>query len=71
MPPEREAELFATLESISRMLERVMAVQESHTGQFAELRGDLKAVNARLDEQRQTINALIPTRLAAIPSSAA
>ena len=36
----------------------------------ADMRGDFKAVNARLDEQRATLNALIPTRLAAVPSAA-
>ena len=36
----------------------------------ADVRGDFKAVNARLDEQRQTINALIPTRIAAVPPAA-
>ena len=30
----------------------------------------LSAIDARLDEQRQTINALIPTRIAAVPPAA-
>ncbi|MEI8393503.1 MAG: hypothetical protein WCF85_02125 [Rhodospirillaceae bacterium] len=33
----------------------------------AEIRTELKVISARLDEQRQTINAMIPTRLAAVP----
>lgn len=71
MTPERESELFSSLAHIARLLEKVVETQTGHTGQLAELRGDIKAVNARLDEQRQTINALIPTRLAAVPPSAA
>ncbi len=37
-------------------------------GQF-DIRADIRVINARLDEQRQTINAMIPTKLAAVPSS--
>ncbi|CAO3443501.1 hypothetical protein [Azospirillum largimobile] len=41
-------------------------VREKHV----ELRTELKVVAARLDEQRQTINAMIPTRIAAVPPAA-
>ncbi|CAO3354293.1 hypothetical protein [Azospirillum palustre] len=41
-------------------------VREKHV----ELRTELKIVSARLDEQRQTINAMIPTRIAAVPPAA-
>jgi hypothetical protein len=33
-------------------------------------RSEFKVVHARLDEQRQTVNALIPTRIAAVPPAA-
>lgn len=44
--------------------------QEVQKERHVELRTELKVVSARLDEQRQTINAMIPTRIAAVPPAA-
>ena len=44
--------------------------QEVQKERHVELRTELKIVSARLDEQRQTINAMIPTRIAAVPPAA-
>ncbi len=52
MTPEKEAELFATLATIGSRLARIEDTLATHTAQFADLRGDIKAINARLDEQR-------------------
>ena len=44
--------------------------QEVQKERHVELRTELKVVSAHLDEQRQTINAMIPTRIAAVPPAA-
>jgi hypothetical protein len=48
----------------------MQAFQEVQKERHVELRTELKIVSARLDEQRQTINAMIPTRIAAVPPAA-
>ncbi|MEO5373378.1 MAG: hypothetical protein H7840_03760 [Alphaproteobacteria bacterium] len=63
---------------IDRLAEQMLAGFGRVQADVAELKADLAAfrydtdrrlvaVEARLDEQRQTINALIPTNIAAIP----
>jgi hypothetical protein len=53
----------------AKFREEVRAVLVALTDGQSETRADLRVVSARLDEQRQTINAMIPTRLAAVPAS--
>lgn len=58
MTPETEAEIKASLAGIQRLLERMISTQEKQGEQVAEVRGDLKAVNARLDEQRAWLQSM-------------
>lgn len=45
MTPEKEAELFAKLD-------KLMDLTQRQTIEISEIRGDIKAVNARLDERQ-------------------
>jgi uncharacterized protein (DUF305 family) len=62
---ERKAmlgKLLAKVETLASKddVARIEATQQRHGER-------LSAIEARLDEQRQTINAMIPTHLAAVP----
>jgi nicotinamidase-related amidase len=65
MKADAESEIKPMLANISRLLEKVIAdqekiiaTQEKHTEQISEIRGDIKAVNARLDEQRAWLQSM-------------
>ncbi|MCW2245995.1 hypothetical protein M2352_001586 [Azospirillum fermentarium] len=60
MTPEKEAELFATLNQIAASLQTLPVI-------LARLDG----LEKRLDDQARMIAALIPTRIAAVPPPAA
>lgn len=49
---------------------RIDALQLEMREGFASVRTEIRVVDARLDEQRHTLNALIPTRIAAVPPAA-
>ncbi|MBP2229110.1 prefoldin subunit 5 [Azospirillum agricola] len=55
---------------IDRLDTRIDALQSEVKEGFSKVHSDLRVLDARLDEQRQTLNALIPTRIAAIPPAA-
>ncbi|MEI8393927.1 MAG: hypothetical protein WCF85_04270 [Rhodospirillaceae bacterium] len=48
----------AILETHTAQIGQVLAIQAVHSNQFAEVRGDIKAVNARLDEQRAWLQSM-------------
>lgn len=61
----------ATLKSDVATLKGDVASLRSELADFkVEVRTELKVLSARLDEQRYTLNALIPTRIAAVPPAA-
>lgn len=62
--------LDANTERLERLEREVQSFREEVREKHIELRTELKVVSARLDEQRQTINAMIPTRIAAVPPAA-
>ncbi|WP_376958567.1 hypothetical protein ABNQ39_02205 [Azospirillum sp. A26] len=62
--------LDANTERLERLERDVLSFREEVREKHVELRTELKIVSARLDEQRQTINAMIPTRIAAVPPAA-
>ncbi len=64
MAQPNNAEIMKAIADLSDRMERRFTTVEQA---ILEVRGDIKTVNARLDEQRATINALIPTRIAAVP----
>ncbi|SMH60656.1 hypothetical protein [Azospirillum agricola] len=55
---------------IDRLDARIDALQSEVKEGFSKVHSDLRVLDARLDEQRQTLNALIPTQIAAIPPAA-
>lgn len=64
------SKLDANTERLDRLERDVQSFREEVREKHVELRTELKVVAARLDEQRQTINAMIPTRIAAVPPAA-
>ncbi|PGH54266.1 hypothetical protein CRT60_31170 [Azospirillum palustre] len=62
--------LDANTERLERLERDMQSFREEVREKHVELRTELKIVSARLDEQRQTINAMIPTRIAAVPPAA-
>lgn len=58
-------------ESLRTELKGDIAALDKKLSEFmVETRWRFETVNARLDEQRATVNALIPTRIAAVPPAA-
>ena len=64
------SKLDASTERLERLEREVQSFREEVREKHIELRTELKVFSARLDEQRQTINAMIPTRIAAVPPAA-
>jgi len=52
MTPEKEAELFAKVDRLQDGLNKLFELVSRQTAEISDMRGDFKAVNARLDEQR-------------------
>ncbi|WP_434618083.1 hypothetical protein [Azospirillum sp. B2RO_4] len=65
-----KSEMSAFKSEMSAFKSEMQTFQEVQKERHVELRTELKVVSARLDEQRQTINAMIPTRIAAVPPAA-
>mgnify|MGYP001216089313 CR=1 FL=1 len=64
-------DILASIKDQMVCMDRRFSAVDAQLAEFkADVHGDFKAINARLDEQRQTINALIPTRIAAVPPAA-
>lgn len=65
---------LAKVDAMETRVDRLEAKVDHLEAQFTEFRietrTELKVLSARLDEQRSILAAMVPTRLAAVPSAA-